>query len=110
MRISDWSSDVCSSDLGFNPLARCAVLFQLPERCPGLQPVDQEFRGLEGRLAMGRGGDHADDAVAGCQLPITVYDEAVVERPALARLGDAGLELALGHAGVMLKRHALVAG
>src|SRR3546814_7125383 len=32
MRISDWSSDVCSSDLGLTPLGYAPAVFDVPDR------------------------------------------------------------------------------
>src|SRR3546814_18943531 len=51
MRISDWSSDVCSSDL--------------PKRCPGLEPLDDTDQFFDmGCLEPGERGEKRADPVA----------------------------------------------
>src|SRR3546814_1965137 len=61
VRISDWSSDVCASDLNAVPDARGAVVRRHADR-PGIVPqpaVDQFGEGKAGMAA-----DHAVDAIA----------------------------------------------
>src|SRR5262249_45136693 len=78
---------------------------ELPERGLGLEPVDQELAGLEGCLAVRRGGHHQDDAIAGLEPAVAVDDQGCVEFPPAARLGLDLSELLLGHARIMLERH-----
>ena len=61
--------------------------------------------GFQRGMAMGGGGGHQHDRLARQHLPEAVDDQAGVQRPAGQRLGLDPLQLALGHAGIMLERH-----
>src|SRR3546814_2631643 len=101
MRISDWSSDVCSSDLpkcaptkhrellrpGMQPvLAAFGVALALPDRHARLDLVDDVATGGEGGGAV-RGGDAdpdrdvADHEVAGAVHAARVEDVESIQRP-----------------------------
>src|SRR5260370_769048 len=87
-----------------DPLFAGGRLLELPERRLGLQPVDQEFAGLEGGLAMRRADRDQHDAVARLQSSVAMHDQRRLERPAAAGLGFDLLQRFLGHAGIMLER------
>src|SRR3546814_1925986 len=62
MRISDWSSDVCSSDLGFSGLA------PVPAQCAE-PPAPWHLRGEVGALL--RRSEHPDRACSATRLPLS---------------------------------------
>src|SRR3546814_2293306 len=62
MRISDWSSDVCSSDLGFSGLA------PVPAQCAE-PPAPWRLRGEVGALL--RRSEHPDRACSATRLPLS---------------------------------------
>src|SRR3546814_1035779 len=94
MRISDWSSDVCSSDLG-------AAELQIFNAC---QCVDAFV------TAQGRHGNHAvavtDRVVADCQA----VDGSIIARPTIQRVVAAtagqgiGASIALEHIRIVVTR------
>src|SRR6202171_6795552 len=84
-----------------DPLFAGGSLLELPERRLGFQPVDQEFAGLEGSLAMGRADRHQDDAVAGLQSSVAMHDQGRLERPAAAGLRPTVPPRPLGPAGIV---------
>src|SRR3546814_1813633 len=63
MRISDWSSDVCSSDLGTAGLARGGIDGNDADRAPGLPQLGDD-RAEQRRLADPRGSGDADHPAA----------------------------------------------
>src|SRR5262249_53869305 len=69
-----------------DPFGAARRLLELPEGRLGLEPVDEEVAALERRLAMRRGGDDEDDALARLEPAVAVDDERGFERPAPARL------------------------
>src|SRR6185369_3777806 len=90
-----------------DPAAAPGRVFLLPERRPGLEVVHDELARLE-RLAPVRARDaHQHDAVARNQRAHAVDHERVEELPARMGLRADVLEGALGHAGIVLERHAL---
>src|SRR3546814_15097172 len=58
MRMSDWSSDVCSSDLAAAVLGLLSRHGEVRRRYPGLHPLFAEQR-LQDAAGGTRGGDHA---------------------------------------------------
>src|SRR4051794_26217716 len=62
-------------------------LLELPERRLGLEPIDQEFAGLEGRLAVWRAHRHQYYAIACLHPAVAMDDQGGLQRPALLRLG-----------------------
>src|SRR3546814_4514861 len=62
MRISDWSSDVCSSDLSqHDPPPRAAVDFELMHRRPMGMPVDDRVHAVFGERGIHRCRRHVRD-------------------------------------------------
>ena len=55
-----------------DPTGAALRLFLLPERRLGLEPVDQELAGLEGRLAVGAGGGDVTAFGGGVCLELTM--------------------------------------
>src|SRR3546814_1287738 len=65
MRISDWSSDVCSSDLWKDPAARDAMYQgRMPGMCGTLGLKDQVRWAASGNWALVAGGDTEKDVAA----------------------------------------------
>src|SRR4051812_18127781 len=93
--------------MGSDPFFAVRSLLQLPKGCLGLEPIDQEFAGLERCLAVRRSDRDQDDAVAGLQAAVAVDDQCSLERPAALRLGLDLLERLLGHSGIMLEREGI---
>ena len=87
------------------PSRALRAFLELPEGRLGLEPVDQEVAGLEGRLAVRRGGDDEHDVLARLQPAIAVDDERGIDRPARQRLRLDLRQRLLRHAGIMLERH-----
>src|SRR3546814_2633865 len=76
MRISDWSSDVCSSDLGVADVVHLVGLL-------GDGPVKQRFRGFQ----LGSAGD--DGRCLHVPANALLRDDNVDRRAGLLRLGTA---------------------
>src|SRR3546814_16617019 len=74
MRISDWSSDVCSSDLVAQHIANGMYGMVLVEPEEGLPPVDREFYVMQGEIytvePIGTAGELTED-----------YEALIEERP-----------------------------
>ena len=90
-----------------------ASFLLLPERRLGLQPVDQERRRIQRRLAMRRGGQHQHDVLARQQPADAVDHRAAEQRPAPLRLRGDPRDGAFGHRRIVLQRHrgdTLIAG
>src|SRR3546814_2482729 len=78
MRISDWSSDVCSSDLGFAVPVRCEQPRREPEAAPA--GIDQGHRNhRQGGQDPEKGNDDKRDTVkigrASCRERVCQYVE-----------------------------------
>src|SRR5258708_6761665 len=86
--------------VGTDPFLAGRRLLELPERSLGLEPVYQEFAGLEGCFAMRRADGHQHDAVTGLEPAIAMDDQSGLQRPATASLGLDVLQRLLGHAGI----------
>src|SRR3546814_18080501 len=54
MRISDWSSDVCSSDLSERCLRNLRNILAIDQNAPGLHIIEAEEQARDGRLACAR--------------------------------------------------------
>ena len=93
--------------MGADPFLAGRCLLELPERSLGLEPVYQEFTGLEGGLAMRRADRHQHDAVARLHAAVAVHNQCRLERPAPVGLGLDVLERLFGHAGVVLERQSI---
>ena len=69
--------------------------------------------GLDGGLAMGRGGRHQDDVVTRLEPSVTVDYQCILERPSAARLGLDVSQRLLSHLRIVFeghRRYRLVAG
>src|SRR3546814_4982973 len=78
MRISDWSSDVCSSDLGFDPEPRAAI-FGRDER------ADQPRRGqflpeIVDPVARSRAIEEAPPSIGSNDAPHRIDDQRILAR------------------------------
>src|SRR6266545_7767669 len=78
----------------------------LPEGRARLQVIHDELAGGEGLAAMGARYTHHHDAIARHQRADAVDDQHFLQVPALAGLVADFLERLLGHAGIVLERHA----
>src|SRR3546814_12593596 len=101
MRISDWSSDVCSSDLTVSALRRWADIADAiddgPEPPPPPPTEARLSRSLDGRGHMSGSFDSAETEVIGRGLDLASSPDAEGERrtlahkqgPAIAAIGGA---------------------
>src|SRR3546814_2466264 len=90
MRISDWSSDVCSSDLQFEPAARAdaMIIFHLRLGRPGVVALGREDQRRGGVIDIVA---HVGEHLAALEQPIGVEGAAEQRLAILARyLGIAG--------------------
>src|SRR3546814_1196272 len=81
MRISDWSSDVCSSDLPVRPYGLCLLVVRLR-----LQQADAVFGGGPGRsshIALRRHekGGRTDERDLRPSLPAAAHGPSLLHRP-----------------------------
>src|SRR3546814_20813053 len=105
MRISDWSSDVCSSDLLLGVLAKARRGLHLDRRA---RQLDRTADGLEAAALRMR---HLDDGAAGAQRLVVhqllhVHDRAAGDVVLVETLHD--LELVPGPGPFLNDREALV--
>src|SRR3546814_17709820 len=94
MRISDWSSDVCSSDLLLADVAHQAVVVER-----GLADLDQQGGRLAGADALADGGDGVADDVAVDFPKQAVFLGDLQEAQRLDQLAVAGVQAQEGQIG-----------
>src|SRR3546814_15128898 len=99
MRISDWSSDVCSSDLG--PLADIGPTAD--RRYPALQRVDVALRQV--KLGDARRDIIRTQIALAKVLPQPRHEAGVIVHPQLAEVGERSEERREGKEGVSTFRH-----
>src|SRR3546814_1380873 len=88
MRISDWSSDVCSSDLGawgFHP-SPCPNAHSCPRPCRVPRPAFRQNRGRAGRPVAGSARAESRTPPRGHAEPATRSDEPTSELQSLMRI------------------------
>src|SRR5919204_2825045 len=88
--------------------AACSMLF-LPEGGPRLKVIHDELAGGESVTAMRARHRDQHDLVIRLQVPVAMNHRAIHHLPARRRFVDDLADLALGHAGIVLERHAHVA-
>src|SRR3546814_5454737 len=93
MRISDWSSDVCSSDLGVCGIGLCVI-----DRGCGDDPGPESATNAERtgrRLVQRPGSGYAVSRVSRCHRAV-VGDHGIAVELVVARAGDNGGVYAMG--------------
>src|SRR3546814_6354928 len=94
MRISDWSSDVCSSDLGHRTMIIVNTLAIRPEP----QPMIRAFNGISDKLSLREGSKSVGATVGqcdGCPICLTkdhdrLFEESPAERSPADFFGPCG--------------------
>src|SRR3546814_3432526 len=90
MRISDWSSDVCSSDLRYVPIRQCLRAGALRIRMLRSRGVDSPPRDRRGdRAIRGKGRDQAQDMAAHRGAGTARSEEHTSELQSLMRISYA---------------------
>src|SRR3546814_15896728 len=75
MRISDWSSDVCSSDLDFALVDRIADMFDEPFADASALPTYRVCELAREEVTVALSGDGADEAFAGYRRLVFQHQE-----------------------------------